>query len=350
MNRLDSTRAGLKHIGDFVSPVNAAFFFAVTVFDLLTPALRSNGPKLQAACAAAALVTLVLGLNSAYQEKLRSGDSRSTLACFLSSRRRLLACLAALACLLFAGVSWARQDGKERGTLATAFPPLTALQDAVLRLDERTQRTQRTAEDILQDTQAIRQAVVPTDPRARLKTLGLGLDAESKARAIEGCDLDALALYAELREPLPLSAPALGQRGGSVLERPILERNPRLPEVLRLLAQQGLSFDQPYALTFTQAQTARIPDFDWLAGRLRHPQQRLGFQPALVQANALALALWFDNEAAVRTLRELGARTDTGVEALLPEIRGGMVTGLKPQAIASAQDIAHRRGHEDWLR
>ncbi|NYE61650.1 putative caspase-like protein [Duganella sp. 1224] len=198
---------------------------------------------------------------------------------------------------------------------------------------------------VKEDVGAIRAALTPADARGKLKAMGYGFDEESKARALESCDLDALRLYREAGEQLPLATPVLGQRGGSNLEMPIMNHNPRLPQVLDLLAEQHADFDRRYMLTFTQAQTGEIPGFDQLVARVA-PDLRFMVQPNLVKANALTLAIWANNQAAMRKLQALGARTDVGVEALVPELRNGQPTGrLTAMPISSARDEAARLNH-----
>ncbi|WP_166455364.1 hypothetical protein, partial [Duganella alba] len=195
---------------------------------------------------------------------------------------------------------------------------------------------------VKEDVGAIRAALTPADARGKLKSLGYGFDEESKAKAIESCDLDALRLYREAGELLPLATPVLGQRGGSNLELPIMNRNPRLPQVLDLLAEQHADFDRRYMLTFTQAQTGEIPRFDQLVAKAP-ADLRFAVQPNLVKANVLTLAIWAGNQQAMRKLQALGARTDVGVEALVPEVINGVPSGrMTSMPLSSAREEAAR--------
>ena len=333
----------LKLSTDWISPVNAVVVAGLALLDLIAPDLDKWTARLLSLLLGAFALFLLWRVGKALAAK-PAGTPASAVWRGLLRRRSIW--LAGLVLVSGAGLLLARGSQAQAGTsvLASHVPGADKLQALLIGLRDDTQA-------IRGDTKAIREALAPSDARGRLRTLGYGLDDESKARAIESCDLAALRLYIAAAEPLPLAVAAFGTRGGSVLEKPLLARNERLPEVLELLAGQGMKFDQTFLLTFTQAQTAQIPRFNELVKKVPAPL-RLGVLPATAKANALTLAIWFDNGAAARKLVSLGSRTDVGVELLLPQTdrRGAIVGGLVATPIASAADEARRLQHVEWLQ
>jgi len=182
------------------------------------------------------------------------------------------------------------------------------------------------------------------DARRELMQRGYAMDDAAMARAIETCDLVALALYRRAGVVLPFATPVFGSRGGSNLERPIMAGTAGLAPMLDLLAPSAADLDRRYMLTFTQAQTGEIPRFGELLDNVP-PAWRPFVQPSIVKANALALAVWSGNDAAIAKLLALGADPDVGVDVLAPALRDGMPTGqLTSVQIASARSEARRLG------
>lgn len=339
------TSRSLKYITDYIGPFNAAILLAMTLIDLATPQLQGSTARWFALAMALAVIALAFRLRHLARQREARGDGRSLAVLFFSDRRHWLAIAAVLLGLTLLGVHLSATARSTRGLLATAVPGVAGVQDTLARLLARTQAIEA-------DTAAIRAAVAPTDPRGRLQTMGYGIDTASKARALEACDLDAVQLYLTLGEALPLSAPVMGQRAGSVLEKPLLDNAPRLPALITLLAARGERFDQMQPLTFTQAMTQQIPYFEALRARVKNPVQRPALQPAVTQATPLVVALWFGHEAAARALVAAGASpTAPGVGALLPAVAGGVPTGgFTVVPLATAAEVAAQLGRTEWLR
>lgn len=341
----NETTRSLKYITDYIGPFNAAILLGMTLVDLTTPQLQGGTARWLALAIAMAVLALAFRLRQLARARQRQGDTRPLAALFFRDRRHWLAIAAIGLGLVLLGSHLSASATHGRGLLASSVPGLAGVQDGLTRLLQRTEAIQA-------DTAVIRAAVAPDDPRGRLRTLGYGLDAESKARALEACDLVAVQHYLALGEPLPLTAPVMGQRGGSSLERPLLEQHPRLPALIALLAAHGQRFDEPQPLTFTQAMTRQIPDFEALRRRLKDPVQRPALQPAVTQATPLVLALWFGHEAAARALVAAGASTTApGVVAQLPAVARGLPTGgFTPVPLATASEVAAQLQRGAWLQ
>lgn len=211
----------LKYISEYVAPFNAAILLAMTVIDLATPQLRGSSSRWLALVMALAIIALAFRLRHVARMRAANADPRSVLAIFVGDRRHWWAIAAVVTGVFLLGAHLTAQASTPRGLLADTVPGLDGLQEGLAKLLQRT-------EAIKEDTAVIKAAVSPADPRGQLRVMGYGLDVESKARAIEACDLAAVLLYIEIGERLPLAVPVFGVRGGSVLERPILEANTRL--------------------------------------------------------------------------------------------------------------------------
>ena len=347
----------LKLSTDFISPINTLLVVSLTIVDLATPAIDRHAARIFSIVLAVGLLAILWALSRAYQKRPADTGTGWVVRQLVSSKAAWIS-----AVLIVAGVGvmfWkdAHAATPNPGAAASAVPSLQNLQAAVLGIREDTTAIRGDTTAIRSDTssmrgdlQSIREVVAPADARGRLRTLGYGLDDESKARAIETCDLPALQLYVAAGEKFPIAVPVFGVRGGSVLEKPLISGDPRLPEVLELLAAQGMKFDQPYMLTFTQANTAQIPKLDQLNKKVAS-RSPLGISPSIVSANALTLSIWFDNRPAAAKLLSLGANPAVGVTELLPKTdsRGNIVGGLAPVPIASAESEAKRLGRADWI-
>ena len=342
----DRVRDSLRPSADFLSPVNAVVFAVITVLDIATPAMEKGASRLIALVAALMIAVVLYRINSA-RLAAQSAGAPSAWQVFLAGRGNKLS----LALIPFAiGMAWiGAAHAYPRGAVAGLVPGGSAIQNAIFGIQKDVGEIKADVYGMKSDVSSISKSLNPTDARGRLKGLQYGLDDESKARAIETCDLDALNLFVDAKEAFPEAVPVFGTRGGSVLEKPIAAANPRLSEVLRLLAKQGMKFDNAYPLTFTQAQSAAIPEFQGLVKQVPAPL-RLGFMPALVRANPLTVAIWFGNAEAARELVRLGADVNSAVEASLPILRGGQITGgPSPQPVSTAAREAKRLHREALL-
>lgn len=339
-------RDSLKPSADFLSPVNAVMFAIITILDIATPAMEKGASRLIALVAAVMAAVVLYRIHSA-RLAAKSSGAPSVWRVFLAGRGNKLA----LALVPFAiGMAWiGAAHAYPRGAVAGLVPGGDAISNAIFGIQRDVAEIKTGVLGMKVDVSSISKSLNPTDARGRLKGLQYGLDDESKARAIETCDLDALNLFVDAKEAFPEAVPVFGTRGGSVLEKPIAARNPRLPEVLRLLAKQGMKFDTAYPLTFTQAQSAAIPEFQGLVKQVPAPL-RLGFMPPVVRANPLTVAIWFGNAEAARELIKLGANPNAGVEASLPILRAGQIVGgPSVQPVSTASREAKRLHREALL-
>ena len=335
----ERVRGSLRGSSDFLSPVNAIVFAVVTLLDIATPSMDKGASRLIALIAAGMVAVLLYRLNAARLDAAVVPGMQFWRA-FLGRRANkfLLVIVPFVAAMAWAGLVHAYP----RGVFVAAVPATEAVQDAIFTV-------QRDVGEVKTDVAAINKSLNPTDARGRLIKMQYAFDDESKARAIEACDLDALELYVEAHESLPTAVPVFGTRGGSVFEKPIAARNPKLPDTLRLLAAQGMHFDARYPLTFTQSQSAAIPQFAGLVQMVPAPL-RLGFLPSYVHANPLAVAVWFNNAEAAKTLLELRADPNVGVDAVLPEVRNGQVVGGQTvRQVSSATKEAKRLNRSTLL-
>lgn len=333
----------LQLVTRYVSPFNAVTVMVLAALDLFEPSLSKTTSKAIGLVAGVLVILLLYRFYAARARTAVLGPQATVMSVFLRDRANIMAiCLIPIAFFLFwynaAHAGSTISNGQEsNGAIADNVPGIRAMQASLLGI-------QNDVSGIKSDVSAIRIALTPTDARGKLKVLGYGLDDESKAKAIEACDIDALQLYVAAKEPLPLATPAMMSRGGSNIEKPLRAKNPKLPEVLEILAAQPVDFNQRYMLTFTQAQTGEIPQFNELVASLK-PALRLGLSPPVVKANALAIAVWSDNQPAIDKLLALGAAADVGVDALLPETKNGLMTGqVVTKQIASAASEARRLG------
>lgn len=328
----ERVRDSLRNSSDFLSPVNALVFAVVTILDIATPTMEKSASRLIALIAAGMVAILLYRLNAARLDAAAAPGLSFGRAFFRRKANKILL----LVVPFVVGIAWAGlAHAYPRGVFVAAVPATEAIQDAVLSI-------RKDVGDVKTSVVAINNSLNPTDARGRLAKMHYGFDDESKARAIEACDLDALRLYVEAHESLPAAVPVFGTRGGSVLEKPIAALNSKLPDTLRLLAAQGMRFDARYPLTFTQSQSAAIPQFAELVQTVPVPLQ-LGFLPSYVHANPLAIAVWFNNAETVKTLVELGADPNVGVDAMLPELRNGQIVGgQNVRQVSSAAKEAKR--------
>lgn len=324
-------KESMKTATEWVSPFNALVLAMVTLLDICAPAFHGRYAKVLAACAAVAILALLHRFQLARRNLApgRSGAA-AVLRAFFAARKNqaLVVLLTGLVVLWCATKASAAED---EGALAGALPPVRALQMTLARID-------RKADTILE-------AVAPTDPAGLLAKHHYGLDAASKARAVESGDLNALRQYRALDEALPLSTPVFGQRVGSNLEQPIRDHNPRLGEVLDLLAPRPGDLDARQPLSFVQVQSLEVPDFAGLVrdARRRHPRAAPMLQSVQVRATPLVLALWSDNREAVAKLIALGARTDVGIDGglVFPQT-DGTIAAMRWVPVRSARDEARR--------
>lgn len=325
----------LEFITRYVSPFNAITVFVLTCLDLFGPTLAKGASKALGIVLAALIIMILYRIYSASRLKSETGTSVSTAGMFFRDRTNIMAIgLIPVAIFFFwynVAHAGAASDGSiSNGAISDNVPGVRHIQVSLLGI-------QNDVTSIKENVVGINLALDPTDVRGKLKVLGYGLDDESKAKAIEACDLEALQLYVAANETLPLATPVMMSRGGSNIEKPIMAKNPRLPKVLDILAAQGVDFNQRYMLTFTQAQTGEIPEFQKLVASVK-PTERIGLSPSIIKANALTLTVWSKNEAAYKKLLDLGVSVNVGVDAQLPEIKNGLMTGqMVAKQIASAQ-------------
>lgn len=218
---------------------------------------------------------------------------------------------------------------EQGGVIAHFFPKTKTWQDTLLySIKEDTRVIKDKADSIHTTTQTILNQMQPQNPREQLLRLGYNLDTESKAKAMEACDLAAIALYLELGERMPLAAPVFGLRGGSTLEAPILGNHDKFAEMMAVLSA-GAAIDkaglnQRYSLTFTQAGTAKVPAFEGLREHLMRRGAQL-VQPATLKATPLLVAVWANSPAAISALVQAGADPDApGVSVETVEIKDAM--------------------------
>lgn len=340
-------RAAFRLSSDWVSPVNAMVTASTVALDLLAPALGRTAGRLSAVLGAVCLLLLLLGVSRLEQQRRLRRPMQARLMFYTRSRRLwfMVTLCTAGAALAFATFSHA--DATNPSAIGSAIPAIGTLQQSLLELHGKVDALAMTQRDVQNDTQAIRSAVVPQDDRGRLLHLGYGLDDASKARAIESCDAEAVALYTRLNEAMPLALPEFGKRGGSTLEAPIMAKNAHFADVLKLLAAQP-AFDRrglstPYMLTFAQAQTAAIPAFDdLLAEATRRGVQTAGLIPPLVKASPLAVAIWADNAAAVKALLDAGADADAPAVAATVAWNDHGSVRTRTVTIATAREEARR--------
>jgi hypothetical protein len=330
-----SLREALKLSSDYIGPVNSAVVLSLTALDLLTPSLDKWTAKFFAVIFGLLIVLVLYRLYHCEQRRLAQGIQKPLLTLFFGSKGNTIAVFLIPAVALFFWHNVAHAE--TRGVIADAIPSLQSIQSLLLGV-------QGDVSDMKSDMKTIKAALNPTDARGKLKALGYGLDDESKAKAIESCDLEALELYVQAGEQLPLATPIFGQRAGSNLEKPLMSNNPKVVQVIQLLAQQHARFDQPFPLTFAQLQTGQIPRFGEL-GRDLLPLQKSTFSASYVRATPLVVALWAKNDAAVKALLAAGAKDDVGIEAQVPEIKSGLPTGqLIVRNLSTARAEANRLG------
>jgi hypothetical protein len=342
-----AVRGALKLSSDWVSPVNASVTASTVVLDLLAPALGHAAGRLAAVLGALGLLFLLFNVSRLEQRRQGLIPTPGRLAFYARSRTLWLTAMVSCGGAALAFATCSHGTAPNPSVLGSAIPTIGTLQQSLLQLHGKVDALTVDARSIQNDTQAIRSAVVPQDDRGRLLHLGYGLDDASKARAIEACDIEAVVLYTHLNETMPLVLPEFGKRGGSTLEAPIMANNAHFTQTLKLLASQP-SFDKhalsmPWLLTFTQAQSASIPQFDGLlAAARRHDVQTVGLIPPLVKANPLAVAIWSRNLQAIDALLELGADADApAVIAAVTENDHGSIR-MKNVTLATARDEAVR--------
>lgn len=343
MSEIQST---LKKTADWIAPVNGLILLGVTVTDLTAPALDKWAARFLAVLIALCIF-VIWHRFVATKRKVGGQDVRliQIAVSFLRDTRNICTIVLLIGAVFFfvSNLSYA----KDRGLLAHAAPALIQLQDRLFGLEAG-------VKSIKSDTEAIRKAVAPSDPVGQLRLKGYGIDDESKAKAIEACDIDALKLYSAIGQTLPLATPVFGSRAGSNLERPIMTKNPRLPDVLQILADQGADLNQRFPVTFTQNQTGQIPDFDSLAAYVRRQYPVAGsvFFQNSVHANALALAIWADNRQAATILVRIGVNANEGIDVQLPFVEGAGTQArvhLKLVKLSSAKQEAARLNRSQLL-
>ena len=286
-------RSVLQMSSDWISPVNATVAGSTVVLDLFAPLFGHTVGRLAAIAGGACVLE---------QRRKRMQPISSPGAFYGRCRKLWFVTVACLGGLGMASGTISHADQPNPSALGSAFPQIAQIQQTLASLDSKVGVLSDQTKAIQDNTAAIRDAVAPQDARGKLSRLGYGIDDESKARAVESCDVDALTLYAALHETMPLALPIFGKRGGSTLEAPILSKNPHFAEALNVLSSQP-QFDKravstPYLLTFTQAQTTTIPAFDGLLAKARqHGVQTTGLLAPMVKASPLAVAVWFGNNA-----------------------------------------------------
>jgi hypothetical protein len=243
-----------------------------------------------AAVAGAACILLLLVTVIRLERRRTEGQPiRNRLDFYARSRKLWLAMMCSVGGFALAFATFSHADAPNPSAIGSAIPAIGALQESLAALHGKIDVIGQRTSDIQEDTQAIRRAVDPQDDRGRLARLGYGIDEESKARAIEACDIDAIRLFTHLNESMPLALPILGKRGGSTLEAPILAKNEHFETALKILSSQP-QFDKsrlsaPLMLTFTQAQTRSIPLFEGLLIQAR--RRGLTYPCGLVALGAL---------------------------------------------------------------
>ena len=340
-------RSVLQMSSDWISPVNATVAGSTVVLDLFAPLFGHTVGRLAAIAGGACVLVLLYSLVKLEQRRKRMQPISSPGAFYGRCRKLWFVTVACLGGLGMASGTISHADQPNPSALGSAFPQIAQIQQTLASLDSKVGVLSDQTKAIQDNTAAIRDAVAPQDARGKLSRLGYGIDDESKARAVESCDVDALTLYAALHETMPLALPIFGKRGGSTLEAPILSKNPHFAEALNVLSSQP-QFDKravstPYLLTFTQAQTTTIPAFDGLLAKARqHGVQTTGLLAPMVKASPLAVAAWFGNNDAVAALLKAGADADTpAVELMAPVNDHGNVT-MKSIPVSTAREEARR--------
>ncbi|KVG66121.1 hypothetical protein WS80_09070 [Burkholderia pseudomultivorans] len=266
---------------------------------------------------------------------------------YARSRTLWLAMTCCIGGFALAFATFSHADAPNPSVIGSAVPVIGQLQQSLAVLHAKVDVVAQRTSDIQDDTQAIRRAIDPQDDRGRLTRLGYGLDDESKARAIEACDIEPVTIYVRLHETMPLTLPVFGKRGGSTLEAPILAKNERFAAMLKILsAVPGLdkgAFSAPFMLTFTQAQTRSIPSLDGLFAKARRQGlQTAGLLPSMVRASPLVVAIWSGNADAATALLNAGANADApAIEVTVPVMDHGSPT-LKSVPISTGQQEARR--------
>lgn len=317
----------------FISPFNSLILLSLTLIDLFTPSLDKTTSKLIAIVLGVILLLFLHQVSLVHKQQAQTSPPEIFLKLFFRNKLNLLTTISLAIVLLFFWYSVARAS--TNGIIADTVPGVKTAQATLLGIHNN-------VAVIKSDIDEIRRVMSPTDARGKLRALGFALNDESKALAIENCDLEALRLYVEAGENLPIATPIFGLRGGSNLEKPIMSNNPRAVQMIDILAKQGVNFDRRFMLTFTQAQTSEIPKFSQLISKIP-VSQRFGLLPSSVRANALVVAIWSGNEPVQEKLTSLGADQNVGVEVQVPEIRNGTNTGqMIVRQIATAQSEQKR--------
>jgi hypothetical protein len=344
----DSTvRSALRLSSDWVSPINATVFTSTLILDLLAPLFGRATSRLAAVAGAACILLLLITMIRLERRRTEQQPIRSRLDFYARSRKLWLATTCCMGGFALAFATFSHADAPNPSAIGSAVPAIGQLQQSLAALHAKVDVVAQRTSDIQDDTQAIRRAVDPQDDRGRLTRLGYGLDDESKARAIEACDIDATTLYAHLNETIPLALPVFGKRGGSTLEAPILAKNEHFAEMLRILSDDP-KFDKAalstaFPLTFTQAQTRSIPAMDGLLAKARRRGLRtVGLLPSMVKASPLIVAIWSGNADAATALLNAGANADApAIEVIVPVMDHGN-PALKNVSISTAREEAQR--------
>ena len=330
----------MKGTAEWVSPINALVLAAVTLLDICAPAFHGRYVKVLALTMAIAVIAIALRLNASRRELDTAARTPGrVLRRFLCNRINLslLVAMVGAGAFFTANLIWAQGD---EGAIAGVVPSLKTVQMSLFKLDHAVARLDAKTDRVLS-------AVAPTDPAGLLNLKHYGMDNESKARAIESCDVDAVRQYLALGEMLPMATPVFGQRAGSNLERPIMEKNPRLPVILDLLSTQHGDLNSRNLITFVAAQTGEIPQFDALATLARRKNRAIGpmFMPNNVRVTPLVLAIWASNTQAIDKLLALGADTGVGIDAHIVAFSAdGRSVQQKSVQLQSAAQEAKRLG------
>lgn len=342
-----SIRRALRLSSDWVSPVNATVFTSTLVLDLLAPLFGRATSRLAAVAGAACILVLLITVIRLERRRNEQRPIRSRLDFYARSRKLWLAMTCCMGGFALAFATFSHADAPNPSVIGSAVPAIGQLQQSIAALHAKVDVVAQRTSDIQDDTQAIRRAVDPQDDRGRLTHLGYGQDDESKARAIEACDVDAVTLYMQLHEVMPLALPVFGKRGGSTLEAPILAKNARFAAMLKILSADAqldkAALSTPFMLTFTQAQTRSIPSLEGLIAKARRQGlQTVGLLPSMVKASPLVVAIWSGNADAVTALLNAGANADApAIEVTVPVMDHGNPT-LKSVPISTAREEARR--------
>jgi len=342
-----SIRSALRLWSDWGSPVNATVFTSTLVLDLLAPMFGRATSRLAAVAGAACILVLLITVIRLERWRNEQRPIPSSLDFYARSRKLWLAMTCCMGGFALAFATFSHADAPNPSVIGSAVPAIGQLQQSLAALHAKVDVVAQRTSDIQDDTQAIRHAVDPQDDRGRLTRLGYGLDDESKARAIEACDIDAVTLYMQLHEAMPLALPVFGKRGGSTLEAPILAKNERFAAMLNILSADPqldkAALSAPFMLTFTQAQTRSIPSLDGLIARARRQGlQTVGLLPSMVKASPLVVAIWSGNADAATALLNAGANADgPAIEVTVPVMDHGNPT-LKGVPISTAREEARR--------